>query len=104
MAAPQLIFRTTNADVCFKQRRVIHFLVVEGERPDCVEERLLRACGEAPVVEITVQQTTQTNIRDRTSRQTAQWSPLHYTVNIRQFDKEISCDLHRTVPDVSFCL
>jgi len=33
---------------------VIHFFVAEGERPDCVEERLFRAYGEASVVEITV--------------------------------------------------
>jgi hypothetical protein len=45
---------------------VIRFLVVEGEKPDCDEERSLRACGEATVVEITVQWTVETNIRDRT--------------------------------------
>ena len=45
--------------------------MAEGERKDCVEKRLLRACGEATLVVVTVARwvthTIETDIRDRTT-------------------------------------
>jgi hypothetical protein len=69
----EIDFRMAKADVCSQKGAVIQFLVADCERPDCVEERLLRACCEATVVEITVPRwvtrTIETNIgtelRDR---------------------------------------
>jgi len=62
MAEPQLVFRLVKTDVCLKRGAVNHFLVDEGERPDCVEKRLLRACAEATLVAITVPQWVTRNI------------------------------------------
>jgi hypothetical protein len=80
---------------------MIQFLVAECERPDSVEERLLRVCGEATVVEITVPRwvtrTIETNIgtelRDRPRSDRPYPTPL--TVNIRRLDEKIRCDLRR---------